>query len=155
LKHHFLHRTNNFSNPSVWFGRGVIALILTIQLFIWEFEASYEYVRYMLTFIVLTATVLARKADIAVDQEFFYSLNTSILPQLSRINKFRISELTSIRGRSYNTSFLALYQRRSLKGLDYGIEMSFKDGTSESLDVNINKIEMQRILSKVRELMTA
>ncbi|WP_132643975.1 hypothetical protein [Roseivirga ehrenbergii] len=127
---------------------------MTIQLFIWEFEASYEYIRYVLTIIILLATILARKADIAVDGEYFYCLNTSILPQLSSTNKFKISELTSIRGRSYDSSFLAFYHRRSLKGLDYGIEMTFKDGTSESLDVNIYKIELQRILSKVRELMT-
>tara|TARA_A100000171_G_scaffold39305_1_gene38913 strand:- start:1961 stop:2428 length:468 start_codon:yes stop_codon:yes gene_type:complete len=154
LNHHFLHRTNNFSKPSVWFGRAFIALILIIQLFIWEFEVPYEYIRYVLTIIILLATTLARKADIAVDREYFYFLNTSILPQLSRNRKFKISELTSIRGRSYDSSFLAFYHRRSLKGLDYGIEMTFKNGASDSLDVNIYKIELQRILSKVRELMT-
>ncbi|KYG82313.1 hypothetical protein [Roseivirga echinicomitans] len=127
---------------------------MTIQLFIWEFEAPYEYIRYVLTFVTFTAVLLARKQDIAIDRVYFYHLNTSILPQLSRTKKFKISELTSIRGRSYDSSFLAFYHRRSLKGLDYGIEMSFKDGTSESLDVNIYKMELQRILSKVREFMT-
>ncbi|KYG80398.1 hypothetical protein AWW67_09470 [Roseivirga seohaensis] len=155
MNHHFLDRTNNFSKPSVWFGRAFIALILIIQLFIWEFEAPYEYIRYILTIIILLATVLARKADIAVDREYFYFLNTSILPQLSKTRKFKISELTSIRGRSYDSSFLAFYYRKSLQGLDYGIEMTFKDEASDSLDVNIYKIELERILSKVRELMTA
>lgn len=154
MKDHFLIRTNYFSRKAIWIGRIFIISIFVTQLFIWEFESGFEYLRYALTLAVIVSILLSREEDIAVDETNFYYLKTSILPIFSKIKKFRIDELKSIRGKGYESWFWWIYGRGSMQGLDYGIEMSFKDNSSESLDVNIYKIDLEKVLNIVKERMS-
>lgn len=147
-----LANTSYFTRAGTWIKRIILILIFSSQLLIWEFENDY-YLQYILIFLLIVIILIAQKDDLAVDNQYFYHLQTSIIPVLSKVDKYKISDIKSIRGRAYDSFIWAFIRKRSLSGLDYGIEITFRDNSSVSLDVNIYKNDMERVLKKVRQIM--
>lgn len=148
----YLERTNYFNHPWEWVKRSIILFVLLTQLFQWNVQPDLELWRSLVILLCIGIAVVWRKADIAVDHDNFYHLRTSLLPMLSKKEKYKIDQLINIRGKGYESWFWALYRGRSMVGTDFGIEMDFKDGRSKSLDINIYKKDLDRVLKKTKEL---
>ena len=147
----FIDRTHYFTRATTWIKRLTFIGLLSLIILTRDFE--YAFIQYglltFISFIVLTY----RKDDIALDTKYFYHLRTSIIPSLSKIEKFEIAAIESIRYKGFDSWIWKLKGGKSMRGSDSGIEITFKDNTSVSLDVDIYKKDLGRIIGKVRIIM--
>ena len=143
-------RTNYFSKPGTWFKRTFYATILVSQLFIWNLEDDIFYLKPLLITVVILAVFGSRKDDLAVDSKYLYHLQTSLIPFLTRIDKYEISQIESIRGKGFDSSFWELFGNRSLIRIGNTIELNFTDNSSKSIEASIYKKELERIIDAVQ-----
>jgi hypothetical protein len=116
-------------------------------------EPEYGYVRYLVILLIALVVLIAQKDDLAVDQYYFYHIRTSLVPFLTRIEKYEIAKMESIRARAFKSEFWEYFGRGSLRGTADGIEITFIDNNSISLDVRIYKDELTPIIDLVKEKM--
>ena len=147
----FIDRTNYFYKPTTWLSR--MALIGSLSFVVLTGDFGPIYLQYGLIGFITIIGIIYRKDDIALDRKYFYHLRTSIIPYLTIVDKFEISEIKSIRFKAYDSWFWALKGGKSMSGTDNGIEMTFKDDRTTSLDVIIYKKDMARVIGKVRAIM--
>lgn len=146
----FLDRTNYFRRPTTWLKRIAVIILFSSQILWWDFGS--DYLQYLLIFLIISAIVILRKEDLAVDHNHFYYLQTSIIPSLSKTEKFEITKIKSIRGKAYQSWFWSIYGQRSLMGF-CGVELTLSENQSASLATSIYKKDMDRIVYKVKRLM--
>ena len=122
-------------------------------LYQWNLEVEYGYVRQLLIIFFVLVILAAQKDDLAVDEIYFYHLRTSLFPLLSRVEKYEIAKIESIRARSFESSFWEYFGRGSLRGTSDGIEITLRENKSASLDVRIYKKDLMPIINLVKERM--
>ena len=95
------------------------------------------------------------KDDLAVTNELLLHIKRSAIRSFTRIDKYEISELTSIRCGGIHTDGWELVDFFNGGGNSGGyyntVEMSFKDGRSKSLELSIDRKKLDHIVKLVYE----
>ena len=145
-----IDRTDNIKRASTWVKR-FIKIFIVLGLLIVEIEIE-PYILYIITFFLIVVILFTRENDLAADNKYLYHIRTSIIPGLTKVKKFEIINMESIKWRGNKLGFWGLLGTKSFDGRDYGIEIIFRDNSSVSLDMSINKKDMDRILKKVKQI---
>jgi hypothetical protein len=145
-----IKQTNYINRTSTWTYKSIGVLSIIGLLF--NLNVSLEsYLIFVLAIILSIVLVVARVNDIRVDDKHFYHIRNSIIPNLTKVNGYEIEKLKSIRWKGYKSKFQRFFGRRTMPGIDYGIEISFKDDSSVSLDISMEQKDLDRILNVVKE----
>lgn len=93
--------------------------------------------------------------DIAVDQKFLYHIRRSLLKTRTKVDKYEISKIKSLRCLGVHAPGLTLYEMvgtsRRPNFETNTVEITFKDDSYKSLELAIYKKELIFYVSKVRE----
>ena len=146
-----IERTNYIKRASTWTYKS-IGIYLIISLILLLGNDDDYLVLSIITLFIIVAIIIARVNDIAVDSKYLYHIRTSIIPRFSKVQKFEIEKMTSIRWKAYDSKFMRFMGTRTMSGVDYGIEISFDDNSSSSLDIDILKEDMDRVLIVVKRI---
>lgn len=155
MNNEFIDRTNYFYRTWTWLKTMGIIGFFTLLFLSWESideGSEYSWIKYLIYIILVFAT--APVDDLAVDNNNFYYFKTSILPVLSKVTKFEIVKIKSIRAGGKHTEGSDILQFLTMNGGGRNtIEITFIDDSYRSLDVAIYKKDMQTIISIVKEYM--
>lgn len=145
-----INKTNYISKTSTWTFKTIGVLIILGLLF--NFDVGFDsYLIIVLAIILAIIVIVARVNDIGVDEKYFYHIRNSIIPILTKVDKFEIEKMKSIRWKGHTSKFQRYFGRRTMLGIDYGIEISFTDDSSMSLDISMDRNDIDRILNVVKE----
>ena len=154
----FINRTNYFNKPWTWVKTIAIVGFITLLLLSWQLMdegGKYSWIRYLISIIIVFSIATAPIDDLAVDKQYFYYFRTSILPFFSKVTKFEISQIKSIRAGGRHTESSDIFQFLTMNGGGRNtIEITLIDDSYRSLDVAIYRKDVQMIVLKVKELMT-
>jgi hypothetical protein len=145
-----IKQTNYINRTGTWTLKSIGVLIIIGLLL--NFDVGLDsYLLIALAIVLAIVIVIARVNDIGVDNKYFYHIRNSIIPTLTKVDKFEIEKMNSIRWKGYKSKLQRYYGRRTMQGIDYGIEISFTDDSSVSLNISMDHKDMDRILNVVKE----
>jgi hypothetical protein len=156
---YYILETDYYTNTWVWLKRFAALLVALIIFFSWDFSDMPPYGQfavYVGFILLLSALFLSPIDDLAVDSRYLYHIRTSFLPIFSRIYRYEISTLHTIRCIGVHVpgpTMREMTTRRYQGGYTNTIEMSFKDNSYKSFEVGVYKQDIVEILMKVQELM--
>jgi len=149
----YIYKTNYFHRSWTWVKRGMVLLYFIMMILYSELAYPGGLVWKCSFFITCGIFLFLKpKDDLAIDAKYFYHLRTSIQPFFSRIDKYEIGKIKSIRvGGIYSRQFEIM----ELLGFGFSnsIEIIFKNNSSIILNLPIYKKELVFLVAKVRELM--
>src|SRR5690606_40260334 len=91
LHQKFIKRTDYFSRSWTWIKRFILIFLSFIVIDFLLSIDGYNWVK-ILAFLLIGILILIKpKDDIAVDEEYFYHLKTSIFRKLNKIDRYKIS----------------------------------------------------------------
>ena len=151
MENEYIVRTTSFTKLGTWVKRIFWVLTCSGLVFFTLLEKEELMVQLFPIAILSLVILLARKDDLAVDDQYLYHLQTSIIPKLSKVSRFKLANIKSLRWKAYRSVLHKYFLSRSLGGLNEGIEMTFNDKTSISLSPNLNKRDLDRVLSVANE----
>ncbi|WMJ74605.1 hypothetical protein RCC89_15745 [Cytophagaceae bacterium ABcell3] len=143
IKTNTIVSTTNFKSKHFWIKRTVMSLAAIITLLIWNFESNL--LNFTLFTCFATAIFLTREEDLLVDESHLYHLRTSLLPNLSSVEKYELSHIKSFKSKSYSYPLWYFLDNKNLKGIDTKIEVTFNNSSSTKIDININQKEMEQL----------
>jgi hypothetical protein len=153
-------KTHYFNRPWTWWKRIFIFLGFVFFIMWWEMKEDpwdYWWIKYVLLTALSVGLFLSPVDDIMIDDKFFYHIRTSLLKNFSKLTKYDISTINSIRCLGVHVpgpSFQEMVgTHRQLSTETNTVEISFKDGTYESLELAIYKKELMFYTEKIRERM--
>ena len=154
------YKTDYFTKPWTWFKRVGLFMLFIILVTAWGIKEDpwdYWWVKYVIFGFLSVGLLLSPVDDIMVDVSFFYHIKTSLIKTRTKVDKYDISSIKSIRCLGVHVPGLSIQEMaassRQLSVATNSVEISFKDGTYKSLELAIYKRELIFYVSKIRERM--
>jgi len=154
------YKTDYFTKPWTWTKRVGLFIVFIILVTAWEIKEDpwdYWWIKYAIFGLLSVGLFLSPVDDIMVDKAFFYHIKTSLIKSRTKVDKYDISTIKSIRCLGVHVPGLSIREMaassRQLSVETNSVEMSFKDGTYKSLELAIYKKELIFYVSKIRERM--
>jgi hypothetical protein len=155
-----IYKTNYFTQRWTWTKR-VFVFLFFIGLVIW-WEINEEYwdfwwIKYVLFTALSIGLFLSPVDDITIDGNYFYHFRTSLWRSKSKVYKYDISTIKSIRCIGIHVPGITIKEMGYTSHLSTEtntVEMSFKDGTYKSLELGVYKKELLFYVSEIRERMS-
>jgi len=151
-------RTDYFNQPWTWYKKIGYFLIFILFATAWEISEDpwdYWWIKYAILIFFSLGLFLSPIDDIAVDDQFFYHIRRSLLKSRNRVIKYDLSTIQSIRCLGIHVKGFSVHE---LAGTNHQVsnetntlEISFKDGTSISLELAIYKKELIFYAEQVRK----
>lgn len=150
-----LYKTNYFQRRWTWARRLFAMTFLGVGALFLPLGEDLQFINIIIVVLVVFYFIAKPKDDLAVTEETLFHIKRSVIRGFTRIDKYRISELTSIRcGGIHNDGWelVDFFNGGGDSGGYYNtIEMSFKDGKSKSLELAIDRKKLDRIIKLVYE----
>lgn len=152
----YILETDYYGNAWVWSKRLAIWVVMLLIFLAWDFSDMPPYGQFAvyMGFILLSSILMLSPIDdLAVDEKYFYHIRTSFLPAFSRITRYEISRLRTVRCEGVHVAGITIREittRRYQGGYTNTIEMSFTDGSYKSIEVGIYKRDLIEILQHVQ-----
>ena len=155
-----VYQTNYFSKPWTWGKRVLIFFGFVLFIFWWEMSEKpwdYWWIKYAIFGLLSVGLFVSPVDEIMIDKNFFYHFKKSLLKSKSKVYKYDISTINSIRCLGVHVPGLSVQEfvgsHRQISVDTNTVEISFKDGTYKSLELAIYKKELIFYVSKIRERM--
>jgi hypothetical protein len=143
----YIQETRAFFSPSIWVSRffsalglGIFAVILNGS------DVTGEFLIIAGT-IILVVFLVAPVRDLGYNQEFVYIIRRSLLPSLSKVIRFKIDQIQTIRIEKETVSNKAYI----MNGLVF-VTIYFTDNTSEVLQIRADRKKLVGLLRSVNDL---
>lgn len=137
-----------------------VFLVFILLVTAWEVAEdpwNYWWIKYAIFGLLSMGLFLSPVDDIMIDDRFFYHFKNSLIKSRSRVDKYDISTINSIRCLGVHVPGLTLHEvvstHRQISVDTNTVEMSFKDGTYKSIELAVYKRELIFYVSKIRERM--
>lgn len=131
-------------------------LFLGLGALLLPFEGNLFILKFIVSGLVIFYFIAKPKDDIAVTNKLFLHIRRSAIARFTRIDKYEISELTSIRCGGIHTDGWELVDFFNGGGNTGGyfntVEMSFKNGDSRSLELAIDRKKLDHMINLIYEL---
>ena len=156
MNRNYIIQTNYFNNPWTWIIRlaqSLVAILILYSIDLQKLEQKNDllWVGYILAGLLVVAFFVRPIDELALNKEGFYHIKKSIIPFLNRTTCYNISNIKGIGvGGIFSFGTFALLDPRGNRNR---LEITFKDNSSISHDLNIYKKELKRIAVKVTELL--
>jgi hypothetical protein len=155
-----IYKTNYFAKPWTWTKRLALFILFLVLVVTWEMNEEpwdYWWIKYLIFGLLSIGLFLSPVDDIMVDKAFFYHIRTSLIKAKTKVDKYNISSISSIRCLGVHVPGPSIHEivgtNRQLSTATNTVEISFKDGTYKSLEVAIYKKELIFYLERIRERM--
>ena len=151
----FLYRTNYFQRAWTWIRRIIAIFFLALGTLYLPLEDDFQFIKPIIIGLVIFYFIAKPKDDLAVTEKLFLHIKRSTISKFKRIDKYYISELTSIRCGGVHTDGWELIDLFNGGGNSGGffntVEMSFKNGESKSLELSIDRKKLDNIVKLIYE----
>ncbi|MTI29245.1 hypothetical protein E1171_00300 [Cytophagales bacterium RKSG123] len=131
-------------------------IILVMGVLFLPMEREFQFIKLVLVGLIIFYIIAKPKDDLAVTREFLLHIKRSAITKFSRIDKYKISAMTSIRCGGIHTDSWELVDFFNGGGNSGGhsntVEMSFKNGESKSLQLSIDRKKLNKIVRLIYEL---
>jgi len=152
----YLFHTDYFHRTWTWIRRAAVIAVLSLGIIIWNVDDETLVMKPILISIVVFYFVTKQKDDVAVSLEYFFHIKRSVLPVFTRIDKYKLEDVISIRCGGIHTDRWELVDffngGGTMGGYSNKIEMTFKDDSSKSLDLRISRDNLDKIVSLTKRL---
>jgi hypothetical protein len=136
--------------------RVVVIVFLSLGVIIWNVDDETLVLKPILISFVVFYFVTKQKDDVAISLEYFLHVKRSVLPVFTRIDKYKLEDMISIRCGGIHNDGWELVDffngGGNMGGHSNKIEMIFKDGSSKSLDLRISRDNLDKIVSLAKRL---
>jgi hypothetical protein len=145
----FLYRTNYFKSEWTWIRRSFAMLILGGGAFLLPFEPELQFLNPLFAGIVIFFFIAKPKDDLAVTKNLLLHIKRSAIPIFTRIDKYDISDIKSIRcGGIYSEKWELLSGGKVAPNT---LELTLSNNRSKSLDFTIDRKKLDLIVKLVYE----
>lgn len=152
----FLYRTNYFQRDWTWIRRVFAMIFLGGGALFIPLGEELQFLNLLIAGLVIFYLIAKPKDDLAVTNELLLHIKRSAIQQFTRIDKYEISELSSIRCGGIHTDgweLVDFFNGGSNMGGHYNtVEMSFNDGGSTSLALAIDRKKLDTIIKLIYDL---
>ena len=158
MNKNYIIKTDYFNKPSRWIARCLrfaVAILVLYLVDLYKLEAGSNILTGAYIFIGMLAIsfVFWPIDELALDKDNLYFIRRSVLPILNSTAIYKVSDFKGIG--TYNISkqvgiFTLLVPVFNL----YRVEIIFKDNSSKSQDLTIDKKALKEIILKVKESIT-
>ncbi len=152
----FLYQTNYFQREWTWVKRVFAMIVFGIGTLFLPLGEDLQIINFILAVLIVSYLIAKPKDDLALTSEFLIHIKRSAIQRFTRVDKFSISELTSIRCGGIHTDGWELVDFFNGGGNSGGyyntVEMSFKNGKSKSLELPIDRKQLDHIIKMIYEL---
>ena len=150
-------KTNYFNHYWTWIKRAILFIIILVVILLWEsMNPEYSWVGYLFVLIMFIIIFTIPMDDLALDRKYFWHVKKSIVPFFSRVNRYDLSKIKSIKGKGTYSKGNDLFGFMSLGNIYQSmnsIEIIFIDDSSVVINIAIYKKELDEVVLKVRELL--
>ena len=152
----YLFKTDYFHRDWTWMKRALIMMLLNMGVLLLPMEAQYVYWKVILIFSITTYMILKPVDDLALDRDTLYHIRKSVFSKFTRIDRYDLSVLNSIRVRGFYSDqweIFSVVNGAGSKGVTFNsLEMSFDHGGSCSLELTIGRDQIDQVIKLVDDL---
>lgn len=155
------YKTDYFERPWTWTKRIGLFFLFVVFVTIWELSEDpwdYWWIKYAIFGLMSIGLFLSPVDDIVVDDKYFYHIKRSLLKSRTKVDKYDISTIKSIRCLGVHAPGLTVHEvvgtSRQISVETNQVEITFKDDSYKSLELAIYKKELIFYVSKIRERLT-
>lgn len=145
----YIFRTHYFERPWTWIRRGLALIVLIVAVFFIPIDNNH-YLRSALILAITFGLIAKPKDDLAISRQYLFYFRKSLVPMFSKVDKYKIEDILSIRCRGVHSDSWELVDifngGGSTGGLRNSVEMSFKDGSSQSFEWTIDRKKLDIIV---------
>lgn len=154
-KNSYIFQTNYFQREWTWIKRIFVMILLNIGILTLPLSGKLEFLKLFFIVLVTFYLIAKPKDDLAIDETQLFHIKKSVISKFTKIDKYKLSELTSIRAGGIHSDKWELVDFFNGEGNTGGysntLEMSFKDGSSNSLELAISRERLDKIVQLAYE----
>jgi len=152
----YLFQTYNFYRLWTWTRRVFVILLSIAVIFLIDIPNFSFTVKTVIALLITSLIIIKRKDDLAVDEQNLYLFKTSIVDRLTKISRYPISEIKSIRASGWHSDRWEIIDAFN-GGINSGgnftnIEIDFNDRASFSERLSIHRKDINRMIKLVDRL---
>jgi hypothetical protein len=145
-----VYRTNYFRRGWTWIKRILTMILLGVSVLFIPMDDEFQFVKIVLICLVVFYYIAKPKDDLAVTDTLLVHIKRSAIKKFTRIDKYEISELSSIRCGGIHSDEWELVDFFNGWGNNGGyyntVEMTFRNGGSKSLLLPIDRKKLDTIV---------
>ena len=149
-------RTNYFTKEWTWLRRGVALSFLIGGAFIFPLDEDLYFLKIIFVILFTFYFIAKPKDDLGIDENYLYHIKTSVIKPFTKIDKYKLSDLCSIRCGGIHSDKWELIDLfnggGSMGGHTNQLEMTFKDNSSKSLDFAISRDQLNEIVTIAKKI---
>ncbi len=151
----FLYRTNYFKREWTWVRRGFAIFLLGIAALYFPLDDELRYLNFIFTGLICFYFISKPKDDLAVTNKALLHIKRSLIKRFTRIDKYEISEIKSIRCGGIHSDGWELVDffngAGNMGGYSNTVEITFSNGKSKSLGLAIDRKKLDHIVKIIYE----
>jgi hypothetical protein len=155
-KRNFLYRTNYYQREWTWIRRIIAMIFLGTGALLLPLQGDLQFLNFIVAGLVVIYFIAKPKDDLAVTDKLLLHIKRSTIKKFTRIDKYEISEIISIRCGGIHTDGWELMDFFNGGGNSGGyyntVEMTFRNGESKSLQLAIDRKKLDTIVKIVYDL---
>ena len=123
---------------------------------LWNLDEQMFALKTILILLIVFIFLTKQKDEVAISKEYFYHIKRSVLPVFTRVKKYRLEDIISMRCSGVHNDTWELVDLfgagGNMRGQSNMMEMTFKNGSSTSLDLRIGRDNLNKIVSLAKRL---
>lgn len=135
--------------------RAFLIILLNIGILIFPLEDAALW-KLMASMLITFYLITKPQDDLAINEDYIFHIQESVISKFSRIDKYRLPDLTSIRCGGIHSDKWELIDFFNGSGNNGGysntVEMTFRNGSSKSLDLAISRDKLDEIVELAYKL---
>ncbi|WP_167611968.1 hypothetical protein [Maribellus sediminis] len=150
----YIYKTDYLHTVRTWVIRAFLFLIFATVLRNLPFETADYWIRNLLTVVLLILFIVVPRQDMGIDKDRIYFFDASLVPFLSKVKSYKLSDIESIRVAGVHnktTEILDGMAPGNSGGIFNYLEINFRDDTCESYRLNVYKKDLNKIVQIARE----
>ncbi|HET8859443.1 hypothetical protein [Marivirga sp.] len=152
----YIFQTYNFYRLWTWTKRVCAILLIIASIYLVDNPDFTLTIKTVIAFLLSGLIIIQRKHDLAVDENNLYLFKTSIVKRLTKIDKYPISEIKSIRASGWHSDrweIIDTFNGGANSGGNYtDVEIDFINRTSFSESLSIHRKDINRMIKLVDRL---
>jgi hypothetical protein len=153
---HYIYRTYYLHRAWTWIRRVAVTIILSFAVLSTQVDEDIAFAKWILIVAISVFFLVKPKDDIALDQTHFYYIQNSIFKPFTKITRFKLAEIHSLRSGGIHSDTWELVDifngSGNMGGHSNTVEIIFKDDRSKSIDLSINKKSLTYIVKQANIL---
>lgn len=148
-----IYQTHYFERPWTWVRRIFAMIFLSLLALVLLANNPKKSISVLIVSSIVVFLVIKRKDDIALTPTTFYHIRKSVIPSITRIDAYALSEITSIRCSGIHTDGWEIVDLLNgggnSGGLTNHVEISLSNKTIKSLELKIDRKKLNQVIKLI------